>query len=213
MRYLFYNQYSSPCVFDQIKHIVRLYFAAENTKRSRRRENFVIGKSRFHRDERASLFNERYAIFAKDGQRRHSPCRCKVKFFAVQRVFSRFLGAAVKRRVGFRIDPSREPGRWKRAGNRELKMVSEPRGRSARVLSPRRERPLQRPAVSSGGRKPLPQLRGRAREGTVNQGGTTEVLSRFRPCGLLPAEDGSVFLCFRLHEAQKNVLRGAKTIV
>ena len=55
---------------------------------------------------------------------------------------------AVKRRVGFRIDPSREPGRWKRAGNRELKMVSEPRGRSARVLSLRRERPLQRPVVA-----------------------------------------------------------------
>ena len=55
---------------------------------------------------------------------------------------------AVKRRVGFRIDPSREPGRWKRAGNRGLKMVSEPRGRSARVLSLRRERPLQRPVVA-----------------------------------------------------------------
>ena len=43
---------------------------------------------------------------------------------------------------------TREPGRWKRAGNRELKMVSEPRGRSARVLSLRRERPLQRPVVA-----------------------------------------------------------------
>ena len=92
-------------------------------------------------------------------------------------------------------------------------MVSEPCGRGAGALSSQRVRPLQRPAVSSGGRQPLPQLRGRAREGTVNQGGTTEVLSRFRPCGLLPAEDGSVFLCFRLHEAQNNVMRGAKTIV
>ena len=55
---------------------------------------------------------------------------------------------AEMRRVGFRIDPSREPGWWKRAGNRERKMVSEPRGRSARVLSRRRERPLQRPAVA-----------------------------------------------------------------
>ena len=89
-------------------------------------------------------------------------------------------------------------------------MVSELRGRSARVLSSRRERPLQRPAVRRGGRKPLPQLRGWTREGPVNQGGTTEV-SRFRPCGQLPAEDGSVFSCFRMHEAQKNVLRGANT--
>ena len=29
---------------------------------------------------------------------------------------------------------TREPGRWKRAGNRELKMVSELRGRRARAL-------------------------------------------------------------------------------
>ena len=55
---------------------------------------------------------------------------------------------AVMRRVSFRIDLSREPGWWKRAGNRELKMVSELRGRSARVLSLRRERPLQRPVVA-----------------------------------------------------------------
>ena len=94
-------------------------------------------------------------------------------------------------------------------------MVSELRGRSARVLSLRRVRPLKRPAVRrvSRAQLPLPQLQGRTCEGAVNQGGTTEVLLRFRPCGLLPAEDGSVFLCFRLHEAQKNVLRGAKTIV
>ena len=110
---------------------------------------------------------------------------------------------AVKRRVGFRIDPSREPGRWKRAGNRELKMVSEPRGRSARVLSPRRERPLQRPAVSSGRRKPLPQHRGRAREGAVNQGGTTEVLCAFVLVGSCPPRTEALFSCFRLHKAQK----------
>jgi hypothetical protein len=35
---------------------------------------------------------------------------------------------AVKRRVSFRMSLTREPGRWKRAGNRELKMVSELRG-------------------------------------------------------------------------------------
>ncbi len=93
-------------------------------------------------------------------------------------------------------------------------MVSEPRrGRSARVLSLRRERPLQRPAVSSG----VGESRCRSIEAAVsvkdavNQGGTTEVL-RFRPCGLLPAEDESVFL-LPVHEAQKNVPRGAKTIV
>ena len=40
------------------------------------------------------------------------------------------------------------------------------------MLSLQRERPLQRPAVS---RKILPQHRGCACEGTVNQGGTTEV--------------------------------------
>lgn len=117
---------------------------------------------------------------------------------------------AVKRRVGFRIDPSREPGRWKRAGNREPKMVSELRGRSARVLSPRRERPLQRPAVSSGRRKPLPQHRGRAREGAVNQGGTTEVLCAFVLVGSCPPRTEALFSCFRLHKAQKNVLRSAK---
>ena len=49
---------------------------------------------------------------------------------------------AVKRRVGFRIDPSREPGRWKRAGSRKLKMVSEPCGRGAGVLSPQRDAPV-----------------------------------------------------------------------
>ena len=70
------------------------------------------------------------------------------------------------------------------------------------------------PVTASGCKQhTLPQHRGCIRKDAVNQGGTTEVLSRFRPCGLLPAEDGSVFLCFRLHEAQKNVLRGAKTIV
>ncbi len=119
---------------------------------------------------------------------------------------------AVKRRVGFRIDPSREPGRWKRAGNREPKMVSELRGRSARVLSPRRERPLQRPAVSSGRRKPLPQHRGRAREGAVNQGGTTEVLCAFVLVGSCPPRTEALFSCFRLHKAQKNVLRSAKKL-
>ena len=35
---------------------------------------------------------------------------------------------AVKRRVSFRMSLTREPGMWKRAGNRELKMVSELRG-------------------------------------------------------------------------------------
>ena len=120
---------------------------------------------------------------------------------------------AVKRRVGFRIDPSREPGRWKRAGNREPKMVSELRGRSARVLSPRRERPLQRPAVSSGRRKPLPQHRGRAREGAVNQGGTTEVLCAFVLVGSCPPRTEALFSCFRLHKAQKNVLRSAKKMM
>lgn len=77
---------------------------------------------------------------------------------------------AVMRRVGFRIDPSREPRRWKRAGNREQKMVSELRGRRARVLSPRRVRPLPRPAVSvfpQRKRGQTPQHRGRARKGPV----------------------------------------------
>ena len=56
-------------------------------------------------------------------------------------------------------------------------MVSEPRGRSARVLSLRRVRPLKRPAVRrvSRAQLPLPQLQGRTCEGAVNQGGTTEV--------------------------------------
>ena len=42
---------------------------------------------------------------------------------------------AVKRRVSFRMSLTREPGRWKRAGNREPKMVSELRGRRARALA------------------------------------------------------------------------------
>ena len=92
-------------------------------------------------------------------------------------------------------------------------MVSELRGRSARVLSPRRERPLQRPAVSSGRRKPLPQQRGRAREGAVNQGGTTEVLCAFVLVGSCPPRTEALFSYFRLHKAQKNVLRSAKNFM
>ena len=41
---------------------------------------------------------------------------------------------AVKRRVSFRMSLTRKPGGWKRAGDRELKMVSELRGRRARAL-------------------------------------------------------------------------------
>ena len=100
---------------------------------------------------------------------------------------------AVKRRVGFRIDPSREPGRWKRAGNRERKMVSEPRGRRARVLSLRRVRPLKRPAVSAGVGMPRRSFEAVARKGAAKQGGTTEE-SRFRPCRALPGEDGGFFI-------------------
>ena len=71
---------------------------------------------------------------------------------------------AVKRRVGFRIDPSREPGRWKRAGNRKLKMVSEPCGRGAGVLSPQRDAPV----TASGCKQyTLPQHRGCIRKGTA----------------------------------------------
>ena len=81
---------------------------------------------------------------------------------------------AVKRRVGLRIDLSREPGRWKRAGNRGLKMVSELRGRRARAPSPRRERPLQRPAVSRGMVCPGRSIEAASRKGAVKQGGTTE---------------------------------------
>ena len=89
---------------------------------------------------------------------------------------------------------TREPGRWKRAGNRERKMVSEPRGRSARALSLRRVRPLKRPAVRrvSRAQLPLPQLQGRTCEGAVNQGGTTEVSSS-RPCRASARKDGSFF--------------------
>ena len=89
---------------------------------------------------------------------------------------------------------TREPGRWKRAGNRERKMVSELRGRSARALSLRRVRPLKRPAVRrvSRAQLPLPQLQGRTCEGAVNQGGTTEVSSS-RPCRASARKDGSFF--------------------
>ena len=51
-------------------------------------------------------------------------------------------------------------------------MVSEPCGRGAGVLSLQRDAPV---TASGCKRRFLPQHRGCAREGTVNQGGTTEV--------------------------------------
>ena len=88
---------------------------------------------------------------------------------------------AVKRRVRFRIEPYQrarlvEKGRKQGAEN----------GLGAawvkcKSASLRRVRPLKRPAVRRVCEAPLPQLRGRLREGMVNQGGTTEVSSS-RPC-------------------------------
>mgnify|MGYP001732841907 FL=1 len=66
---------------------------------------------------------------------------------------------------------TRKPGRWKRAGNRKLKMVSEPCGRGAGVLSLQRDAPV---TASGCKQQKLPQHRGFVREGRVNQGGTTE---------------------------------------
>ena len=86
---------------------------------------------------------------------------------------------AVKRRVSFRMSLTRKPGGWKRAGNRELKMVSEPCGRGAGVLSLQRDAPV---TASGCKQHTLPQHRGCTRKDAVNQGGTTEVCSCLRPC-------------------------------
>ncbi len=89
---------------------------------------------------------------------------------------------------------TREPGRWKRAGNRELKMVSEPCGRGAGALSPQRDAPV----TASGCKQHLlPQHRGCVRKGAVNQGGTTEVCLCLRPCRASARKDGGIFSCIR----------------
>lgn len=71
-------------------------------------------------------------------------------------------------------------------------MVSEPRGRRTRALSPRRVRPLKRPAVRAV--CCAAASKAASREGAVKQGGTTEAFSRSRPWRHCRARTGAFFL-------------------